>query len=111
VEAQRGAGSLELCRNDGPQCVGSKQIKCFGPPEQVHAEQNSGEAQVMITVKMADQHVIDTLKRDLEARELHLRTFPAVNQEVLVLDDYKLARRKPPIGWKCSARSQYRHGE
>jgi hypothetical protein len=110
-EAQSGTGSVELRRYDGPQRMRSIQIKWFGPAEQVHAEQQTHQPQVVVTVKVANKNVVNALNGHLEPGELHLRALATINEKVPVFDRYKLARRKASVHRECSARSKYRDGE
>jgi hypothetical protein len=54
----------------------------------------------MVAMQMTDKNMIDFVIGELESHELHLSTFPAINEKVMILDDYELGRRKPTVSGK-----------
>jgi hypothetical protein len=47
----------------------------------VHGKDQPDESQVMITVQVADEYVIDAVKIRLHLHELHLRRFATIHQK------------------------------
>jgi hypothetical protein len=47
----------------------------------MQCEDKSHETQIMVSMQVADKNVIDTMEVCLHAHELHLSSFPAIDQE------------------------------
>ena len=52
----------------------------------MHGEDKPHETEIMISMKVTDKDVIDAMKIYLQAHELHLCPFAAVNEEMPVLN-------------------------
>lgn len=97
----------QLCRDDLIEAGVAVEVEVVGSSQQVHGEDQAHETEVMIAMQVADENVIDAVQVRLETHELHLRSFPAVNQKMPVLDLYKLCGGKPSVSRKCAAGTEY----
>ena len=84
----------------------SIEVKVIRSPLQVHGEDEAHQPKVVVAVQVADKNMIDAVKVRLKAHELHLRGFPAVDKEIVILDLEQLRGRMPAIGWQCTTRTQ-----
>ena len=85
-EGGGGMGMTELRSDDLVQAAMTVQVQIVCATLKMHREDQAHQSQIMIAVKVADQYVIDSVKICLVAHKLHLGRFPAIDQEVLVLD-------------------------
>jgi hypothetical protein len=53
---------------------------------QVHGKNQSHQSEVMITMQVTYENMIDPVKVYLETHELHWASFAAVNQEITILN-------------------------
>ena len=60
-------------------------IHLLRPAQETHAGEHTYETEIMIPVEMGYEDVIDLTATDLVFGHLHLRPFPTVHQEDLVL--------------------------
>ena len=98
----------EVRGNNFIQSAVTVKVQVISPALKVHREDQAHEPQIMIAVQVTDENMVDTMKVYLEMHELHLHTFTAVDQEVLILNFHELRRRESPIGRQCTAGTQYR---
>lgn len=70
--------------------------------QEVHGEQESHEPQVMITMEVTDEYVVDFVCAQLKAFELLLTAFTTINQKVVFLDYEVLGGSKAAVSWECS---------
>lgn len=75
----------QLYGNDLIEAGRSKYGQGVLPPLQVHGKQQAHQAQVVVAMQMADEDMGDFMKAGMVAHELQLRTFPAINQIVFVI--------------------------
>jgi hypothetical protein len=57
---------------------------------QTHARQQAYQSEVMITVQMRNENVIDPASSYFISRQLHLRSFATIHQKQLVFQRYYL---------------------
>jgi hypothetical protein len=62
----------------------------------------------MITVQVTYEDMTDALNAEIRLRELQLRSFTAVDEEVTILNVKVLCRREAAVSWYRSAGSEYR---
>lgn len=108
IEVKNGAGILELEQDDLIKPLGAMHMQIVGTFIQMHRKDQAHQAQVVITMKVADEDAVYLMKRYLEAHHLHLHTLPAVNKEMPVLNGEVLSggiatiSRQRPAGTKDS---------
>jgi hypothetical protein len=73
---------------------------------QVHGEDQSHQSEIMISMQVADEDMIDAMKVRLNLHELHLRCFAAIDQKGSALYFYKLGRGMPTVCRQCTAGAQ-----
>jgi hypothetical protein len=61
----------------------------------------------MVSMKVTDQNMVDTMEVGLKFHELHLRSFATINQEIAVLDLDKLRGGEPAIRRQRATGTQY----
>ena len=100
-----------MCGDDLIQTMVAVYMELVCPALKMHREDQSHQAQVMITVEVTDEDAVDAVEIDLKMHELHLHTFAAVHQEILILNFNELGRGEPPVRRQCTAGTQYRNFE
>jgi len=70
---------FELKGDDFIQAGWAVQVQFLGAFVQVHGKQQRHQPQVMVAMQMADENVVNFMRRDLQVRELHLGPFSAIN--------------------------------
>ena len=83
--------------NDFIQATMTVQMQVIYPSLEMHRKNQSHQSQVVITVQVADENMIDSVEIGLQTHELHLRSFTTVNQEVAILYFNKLRRRMTSV--------------
>lgn len=83
------------------------QVQIGGSVHEVHGEDQSHQPEVMIAMKVTDENVPNAVKTDLKFHQLHLGSFPAIDQEIPVLNFNQLGGRESAIGRQGAAGSQY----
>ena len=61
-------------------------MQFIGSALKVHGEDESHQAEVMVTMQVTDKNVIDTMEVCLKTHELHLGSFAAINKENTILN-------------------------
>ena len=67
--------------------------------QQMHGRNKADQAKIMVAVHVADENVINALKLDPMASQLHLRAFSTVDEEELVARIQHLRSWISPQGW------------
>ena len=78
-----------------------------GAALQVHGGEEAGQAKVMVSVEVADVNIADALMLYLVLHQLHLRSFTAVNQVVLVINGKNLSGMVSVCRWCGRRTAQY----
>lgn len=99
---------LELYGDDLIQSMIAVEVQIIRTLLQVHGKEQAHQSQVMITVQVTDENMIDLMKRHLVAAQLHLHTFTAIDQKMTVLNAKVLGGRKSAMGRKSTAGTEYR---
>jgi len=73
------------------------------PVLQVHGEEQSRQAQIVIAVQVTYKNMIDPVVGKLKSHELHLSPFTAVDEKVAILDLHPMRGRKTPVGGEGGA--------
>ena len=76
---------LELYGNDFIEAWGAVDVQFIATLLQVHGEEQAHQPQVVITVQVADEDVVDFMKRYLVAAQLDLYPLTTVDEEVTIL--------------------------
>lgn len=74
---------------------------------EMHCEQQSHQAKVMIAVKVTYKDMTNAMDVDIRLSNLKLRTFAAIDQEMTILNVEILGRSKPAVSRNGSAGSKY----
>ena len=72
------------------------------PSLQVHGKNQSGKAQIMVSVQVTDKDVTDLVDADVVLHHLHLCTFTAIDKKVVILYGQVLAGWESSVGWQRS---------
>jgi hypothetical protein len=72
-------------------------MKIINSSLEVHGKDEPHQAEIMIAVQVTYENMVDTVKIDLQAHELHLRSFTAVNKKMPVLYFHQLRCGMPPV--------------
>jgi len=75
---------------------------------EVHCEKETHQSQVVVAVEVTYKNVIDAMMAQVHLVQLHLCSFPAVDQEVPVLDHQLLRRGEPAESRNSATGSEYR---
>ena len=73
-------------RDDLVESAMAVEVKIIRASKQMHGKDQSHKPEVVITVEVRDQNVIDTMKVCLVPHQLHLCSFAAVDQEIAILN-------------------------
>ena len=65
---------------------------------EVHGEQETNESEVVIAMQVTDEDMLKPVMAEVELAHLHLGAFPAVDEEMPVLNHQVLRRRSSSIG-------------
>jgi hypothetical protein len=90
--------------NDFIQTAVAVKVKVICPALEVHGKKQSHQSEVMVSMQMADENVVDPVEICLKAHQLHLCTFSTIYKEVPVLNFYQLRCRIPAVRGHCSTR-------
>ena len=63
--------------------------------QQAHACYQADQPEIVVTVKMGDENMVNTAAADLVFVHLRLGAFPAINEEKMVVECDHLGRRMP----------------
>src|SRR5687768_14178747 len=96
---------FQVCGNDLIQTSGTVKVKVVCATHQMHSEDQTHQAKVMIAVQVRDENMVDAMKVRLKAHKLHLRSFPAIHQKETILNFHELRGRKSPISRQRTART------
>ena len=72
-------------------------MQIIDPSLQVHGEDQTHQAEVVVTVEVADEDVVYPVEVCLHPHKLHLRTFATVDQERFILNFNVLGGGVSPI--------------
>ena len=72
-------------------------MEVVGTSLQVHGEDQTKEPEIMITMQVTDEDVIDAMEVSLLLHQLHLCAFAAVNEKTTSLDLHQLCGSKTSI--------------
>ena len=86
-------GHLELHSDDLFQRGRGMDMKFLGAPQEAHAGQQANQPEVMITMQMGNEDVIDLTAADLVFGHLHLSALATVDQKDLIFHGNHLSRR------------------
>jgi hypothetical protein len=89
--------------NDFVESTVTINVQVIRSPLQVKREDKAHQAEVMISMQVADKNMIDAMKVGLHPHQLHLRSFSTVNKERSILNLYVLSSRMSPISGHSSA--------
>lgn len=65
----------------------------------------------MVAVQVADKNLADFVAGDIEIAHAHLRAFPAINEEKVLMYLQNLSAHKAPVRRSGSADTQYFQGK
>lgn len=78
-------------------------VQVAGSALQVQGKDEAHQSEVVITVQMTNEDVIDSMKVCLHAHELHLSTFATINQERSTLNLDELSSWMSSVSGHSSA--------
>ena len=77
----------------------------------MHGKEQARQSKVMIAMEVADENVIDPVEANTIFRKLHLRSFAAIDQDMMVLDVEIMRGGESAVGWHGAAGSEDRELE
>ena len=80
-KGQGGTSCFQLEGNDFFQWSRCVQMQWIIPTQQAHAGEEAYQTEIVIPMKVRDEYMVDLTPADFVAGHLHLRAFPAINQE------------------------------
>ena len=86
LEGWNRVGMLQVGCDDLIEAPVTVKMKIVRTSQEMQCEDQPHQTEIMIAVEMRNEDMIDPVHVCLIAHELHLRTFPAVDKEIPVLD-------------------------
>ena len=72
-------------------------MKIVFPAQQMHREQQTHQAQVVVSMQVADEDVVDFVNTQIKPSHLQLAPFAAIDEKMMVMNNYILRGSKPSV--------------
>ena len=77
---------FQMRRNDLIKASWTVKVEVIGAAHQVHGENKSHQAEIVIAVEMRDKNVVDSMEVRLKTHQLHLGAFATIDKKEAIFN-------------------------